>query len=561
MGGDIPWLELVLMLLGGAALLMYGIQLAGDGLEEGAGPRMRRFLGMMTKNVYLGFLVGTIVVAVVGSSTAVSVMTVGFVNSGVMNLQQACGIIYGANVGTTSDAIAIAYVMSVEKLNIKMLALGMMALGFAMMLFSKRRKFTSPGKAIFGFGMVFLALSLLSAGAVHLKNSQAAVQMFTSLGARPLLGVLVGIISTFLVHSSSTTVAMNLALAQAGVLNIETSLALILGDNIGTTLTAQIASLGTSVAGRRTAWAHTLHNVIGVVLALTFFSYLVKFALWISPIAVRRIAFTHALFNVGSATLFLPLTKQFVRLLHRLVPGDVVTVETGPRFLDKLLIDRPDVAINQVRQEIMGMGEMAKEMLDDAMEMFRSNTTRQMPAVEQRESTVDGLEEECVKYMVELSQRPLQLEQSNTVAGLLHAVSDIERISDHALNIAQAAEEKANERLPVSQEAIDQLAPIYERVTENMQAALSMLGVEDGDELRKIADSIWEREDEIDEMEREIREDHIQRLREGVCDPTAGILYVTLLSNLERIGDHCTNIAEAVRGPLTMAEERRDARG
>ncbi len=560
MGGDIPWLELIFALVGGAALLMYGIQLAGDGLEEAAGPRMRRFLGAMTRNVYLGFLVGTIVVAVVGSSTAVSVMTVGFVNAGIMNLQQACGIIYGANVGTTSDAIAIAYVMSVEKLNIKMVGLAMMGVGFAMMFFCKRRKFTSPGKAIFGFGMVFLALSVLSSGAVHLKNSETAVRMFSSLGTRPLLGVLVGIISTFLVHSSSTTVAMNLALVQAGVLSVETSLALILGDNIGTTLTAQIASLGASVPARRTAWTHTFYNLIGVILALFLFSYLVKFASWISPVPVRRIAFTHALFNVGCAALFLPLTKQFVRLLHRLVPGEVVTVQTGPRFLDNLLLDRPDVAIGQARREIISMGGMAKEMLDDAMEMFRSNSTRQMPTIEQRESAVDGIEEECVRYMVELSQGPLELEQSNTVAGLLHAVSDIERISDHALNIAQAAEEKANERLPVSAEAIQALEEIYEKVRENLELAIQMLSVENSDELKEIADDIWEREEEIDDLELEIRQRHIQRLREAVCEPDAGILYVTVLSNFERISDHCTNIAEGVRGPLEVGEERRDAR-
>ncbi len=561
MGGDIPWVELIFALLGGAALLMYGIQVAGDGLEAAAGPGMRRFLGMMTKNVYLGFLVGTIVVAVVGSSTAVTVMTVGFVNAGVMDLQQACGIIYGANVGTTSDAIAIAYVMSVEKLNIRLVALGMMALGFGMMLFSKRRKFTSPGKAIFGFGMVFLALSLLSSGATHLKESETAVQLLASLGKRPLLGVLVGIASTFLVHSSSTTVAMNLALAQAGILNIETSLALILGDNIGTTLTAQIASVGSSVPARRTAWTHTLYNVTGVIIALFFFPYLVKFALWISPHTLRRIAFTHALFNVGCALLFLPLTKQFVALLHRLVPGEVVTVETGPRFLDKLLLDRPDVAIGQVRREIISMGNMALEMVDDAMEMFRSNDTRRMNVIEQRESTVDGLEEECVNYTVDLSRRPLELEQSNTVAGLLHAVSDIERISDHALNIAQAAEEKINERLRYSPQAMDQLEDLYSTVRENLVSAIRMLSADDGEELKRIADEIWQREEAVDDLELVMRQRHIQRLQDGTCDPTAGILYVTVLSNFERISDHCTNIAEGIRGPLAVGEERRDAPG
>ena len=561
MGGDIPWVELIFVLLGGAALLMYGIQVAGDGLEESAGPRMRRFLGMMTKNVYLGFLVGTIVVAVVGSSTAVTVMTVGFVNARVMNLQQACGIIYGANVGTTSDAIAIALLMSVEKLNLQMVALGMMALGFGMMLFSKRRKFTSSGKAIFGFGMVFLALKLLSSGATHLKESETAVELLTSLGRRPLLGVLVGIVSTFMVHSSSTTVAMNLALAQAGILNIEASLALILGDNIGTCLTAQIASVGTSVPARRTAWAHTLHNIIGVIIALIFFPLLVKFALWISPVAVRRVAFTHALFNVGCAALFLPLTKQFVALLHRLVPGEVVTVETGPRFLDKLLLDRPDVAIGQVRREIISMGNMALEIVDDAMEMFRSNDTRRMGAVEQRESAVDGLEEECVNYMVGLSQRPLELEQSNMVAGLLHAVSDIERISDHALNIAQAAEEKANERLRCSPDAMDQLEDLYSTVRENVMLAIQMLSVDDVQELKRIADEIWQREEAVDDLELVMRQRHIQRLRDGTCDTTTGILYVTVLSNFERISDHCTNIAEGIRGPLAVGEERRDAPG
>lgn len=561
MGGDIPWVELTLALLGGAALLMYGIQLAGDGLEEAAGPRMRRFLGMMTRNVYLGFLIGAIVVAVVGSSTAVSVMTVGFVNAGVMNLQQACGIIYGANVGTTSDAIAIALLMSVEKLNLQMVALAMMALGFGMMLFSKRRKFTSSGKAIFGFGMVFLALSLLSSGATHLKESETAVELLTSLGRRPLLGVLVGIVSTFMVHSSSTTVAMNLALAQAGILNIEASLALILGDNIGTCLTAQIASLGTSVPARRTAWAHTLHNVIGVIIALIFFPLLVKFALWISPIAARRVAFTHALFNVGCAALFLPLTKQFVALLHKLVPGEVVTVETGPRFLDKLLLDRPDVAIGQVRRELTSMAGMSLEMLDDAMEMFRSNDTRRMDAIEQQESAVDGLEEECVNYMVDLSQRPLELEQSNTVAGLLHAVSDIERISDHALNIAQAAEEKANERLPVSEEALQEMEGLYSKVRENLEMATEILAIDDGDQLKEMADRIWEVEEEVDDLRQTIRERHIQRLCEGICEPAAGIVYVTVLANFERISDHCTNIAEDVQGPLQVSEERRDAPG
>jgi phosphate:Na+ symporter len=353
--GDMPWVELTFALLGGAALLMYGIQLTSEGLEEASGPRMRRLLGVMTKNVYLGFLVGTIVVALVGSSTAVSVMTVGFVNAGVIDLRQACGIIYGANVGTTSDAIAIALVMSVEKLNLKIVSLGMIAVGFVLMFFTKRRKFRSPGKAIFGFGLVFLALALLSSGATHLKESESAALAFAALGKNPLLGVLVGTVATFLVHSSSTTVAMNLALAQAGLLNIEASLALILGDNIGTCLTAQIAAVGTSIPARRTAWAHTLHNVIGVMLALAFFPLLVKFALWISPEVVRQIAFTHGLFNVASAMLFLPLTGPFVALLRRIVPGEVVVVEAGPQFIDKLFLDHPEMAKSQVRRAILRM--------------------------------------------------------------------------------------------------------------------------------------------------------------------------------------------------------------
>ena len=204
--------------------------------------------------------------------------------------------------------------MSVEKLNLRIVALGMMAAGFVMMFFTKRRKFKSPGKAIFGFGLVFLALTLLSSGATTLKESETAAQALAALGENPLLGVFVGVVATFLVHSSSTTVAMNLALAQAGLLNIEASLALILGDNIGTCLTAQIAALGTSIPARRTAWAHTLHNVIGVMLALAFFPLLVKFALWISPEIVRQIAFTHGLFNVASA--LSAAHRTFCRLAH-----------------------------------------------------------------------------------------------------------------------------------------------------------------------------------------------------------------------------------------------------
>ena len=561
MNGDIPWVELVFALLGGAALLMYGIQLTSEGLEEASGPRMRRLLGIMTKNVYLGFLVGTIVVALVGSSTAVSVMTVGFVNAGVIDLRQACGIIYGANVGTTSDAIAIALVMSVEKLNLRIVALGMMAAGFVMMFFTKRRKFKSPGKAIFGFGLVFLALTLLSSGATTLKESETAAQALAALGENPLLGVFVGVVATFLVHSSSTTVAMNLALAQAGLLNIEASLALILGDNIGTCLTAQIAALGTSIPARRTAWAHTLHNVIGVMLALAFFPLLVKFALWISPEIVRQIAFTHGLFNVASAMLFLPLTGPFVALLTRMVPGEVVTVEAGPKFIDKLLLDHPEVAITQVRREIVRMAEMAQGMLADAMETLRSNDTRRMDSVVHHESAIDALEEECVQYMVELSQVPLDLGQSNTVAGLLHAVSDVERISDHALNIAQIGEEKANEGIPFTADAMEGLEQIYEKVYENVGAAARMLGAEEGDQFEEMADDIWDREDEVDGIEVRLRRRHVERLREGGCEPNAGVLYVTLLSNFERISDHCTNIAEDVQGPMQRVEERRDAPG
>lgn len=530
--------ELIFGLIGGTALLMYGVDLMGEGLEKVSGPMMKKILATLTNKVWKAFLAGTILTALVQSSTAITVLTVGFVNAGLMSLKQAVGIIYGANIGTTITAQLMAF--SFKLTDIALLVLG---IGFAIKFFSKKRYWQDLGLAIMGFGIMFLGLKILNSNIPIVKNSETTRYFFEHYANRPFLAVLIGMVATMLVHSSSATVGLTMVLAQAGLINLNGAIGLMLGDNIGTCITAQMASLGTSVAARRTAWAHTLYNIIGVILAMMFFSLFKDMIQGTSTYISQQIANSHTIFNVLSAVIFLPLTNLYVSFLERIVPEAKDFTKGGQtRYLDPLLLDTPVAAINAVNREIQYAASLTRQMVNKAMAGFFANEQDLLEKVLQIEETVNDLQKQITQYLISLSHRQVGADLSSKIPALLHAINDIERIGDHAENLVELAQIKIEKRLVFSEQALQELQQLLSLIDQMMELIDQALGTNNV----LLAKKVSQIEEKVDNLTDALREKHIYRLEAGTCYVESGVIFLDMISNFERIADHLYNIAVAI---------------
>lgn len=530
---------IVMSLFGGLGLFLYGMKIMGDGLQNFSGDRMRKFLEIVTDKPIMGVLVGTIVTAIIQSSSATTVMVVGFVNAGLMTLRQAIGVIMGANIGTTVTAQIIAF-------SLDDYVLPVIAIGFFMFAVGKRKNIKYIGEFTLGFGILFLGLSIMGDAVAPLRGNQSLMQVMATMGNHPWLGVLVGVVMTVILQSSSATLGMLMALASQGIISIEAAVPIMLGDNIGTCVTAMLASIGTNLSARRAAVAHVMFNVFGVIIFVVGLRWFLEFVLLISPAGdiARQIANAHTSFNIMSTIIFLPLVGFLEKTAIKMVPGEEEIISTRPVYLDERILSSPSIALSAATKETIRMANFCKDNLELSLKAFFEKDMKAVERVLEFEEVIDELEKAISFYLVKVAQNLLVPELSDKHSTLLNAVNDIERVGDHAENITNLARKRIEENLPFSETAEHELKVMYDYVFDTFEKAIHTLENEDKD----MALTIQKRERKIDEMETLLRTRHIRRLNAGLCYPASGVVFLDIISNLERIGDHSHSIGNLILG-------------
>lgn len=526
--------DFIFGIAGGTALLMYGVDKMGDGLEKASGRFMKRILTVLTGNIWSAFFVGIIMTALVQSSTAITVLTVGFVNAGLMNLSQAVGIIYGANIGTTITAQLMAFSFTFKLTEI---ALPIIALGFIIGYFSKKDTIKNMGNALMGFGMMFLGLKLLNGGVPYIRESESLKFFFTNYASVTIIGILLGALATALVHSSSATVGLVLILGQAGVLDLSSAICIMLGDNIGTCITAQLASLTGNINARRTAWAHTLYNLIGVIIVAiikTPFIKAVEASTWYfngSNDISLQIANSHTIFNVLSAAVFLPLNKYYVKFLQIIIK-DNSTDKYKP--LNHLLINTPIAAFKAVLGEIEKSLNITKNMISKSLEAFYTNEAAKLEEVKANEEVLNTIQKDITSYIVELSKQPLTENYSCLIPSFINIINNVERAGDHTVEYMGYITTKIDKQLPFSEASLGELKKLEGTVLSMIELAIESINEKDINKFDKIS----ELEAGVDEQYEHALNNHLKRLETGKCNIEAGMIFVDLVNHLERIADH-----------------------
>jgi phosphate:Na+ symporter len=539
LGGEAVTISVLSGLLGGLGLFIYGMTQMGEGLQKAAGDRMRRILEVLTARTWMGVTVGAVVTAVVQSSSATTVMLVSFVNAGLMTLRQAVGVVMGANIGTTVTAQLIAFDLSD-------LALPAVGLGFVITFFSRRKIHKYLGQIVLGFGLLFLGMTVMTDTMRPLRDNPAFVRWMANLGEKPILGVLAGLAMTMIIQSSSATIGLLMAAASQGIVGFDAAVPVLFGDNIGTCITAVLASVGANLSARRTAVVHVLFNVFGTILFLGLLQLFKTFVYMVTPSSdiARLIANAHTSFNVLNTLVWLPMAGVLARIATALCPGKEFILERGPKYLDKRMLSTPSVALQLAVRELVRMAGIAREMVKDAGEaLLTGRPSAVAKSINAREDLVDNLQAEIILYLsTVMAQGVMTQPQSTRLAGMLHVVNDIERIGDHAVNISEFAIDKVEQGLEFSDEAKAELRDLFERVDEVISDAVQALEKNDP----ALAQDVWEKEKYIDELEDVLRTSHLRRLNQGRCSPASGVIYVEVVDNLERMADHAVNLADAV---------------
>ncbi|GAA0077875.1 Na/Pi cotransporter family protein [Clostridium sp. CTA-5] len=529
-------INMFIELLGGLGLFLFGMKLMGDGLENAAGEKLKNILEKVTSNKYIGVIIGAIVTAVIQSSSATTVMVVSFVNAGLMTLMQAAGVIMGANIGTTITAQLVSF-------NLDKMAPLFIGVGSISLLIAKKKKTRDIASIALGFGILFLGMNIMSASMKPLAESEAFTQLLTVIGENRFLGILAGLVMTAIVQSSSATTGILIALAITGTIHMNIALPVIFGCNIGTCVTALLASASGNKTAKKAALIHLFFNVIGVVIFIPFMTPLISLIEKMNPTDVaRQVANAHTIFNLTVTIVLLPLAKYLVILANKILPGEDSIETEGAMYLDKKLLETPVVASGQVFKETIRMGNAAKENIKLSMNAFLEEDEEAIKKVYKQEKIINNLEREITDYLVSLSNYELPDKDSKLLSITFHVINDIERIGDHAKNIVELAAEKINNNVNIGTEAKDELISMYEKTIESLTLALDCYEKNDSN----IVKNIKTIEAKIDKYEKILRENNIRRLNEKKCSANSSTIFLDLISNLERIGDHSMNIAETV---------------
>ncbi|MDD5120731.1 MAG: Na/Pi cotransporter family protein [Candidatus Omnitrophica bacterium] len=528
--------EIIFGVLGGLGLFIYGIREMSEGLHKASGEKMRKVLHSLTGGPKRGVLVGAGITSLVQSSSATTIMVVGFVNAGLMTLTQSLGVIFGANIGTTITAQLIAFKLTDY-------ALPIIGIGMIMSIAAKRKLYKNIAEFLLGFGILFLGLSILTQVIKPLGDSPVFKDMLVNFSINPLLGIFAGALVTAIFQSSSVTTGMILGLSMAGLIDLGAALPLILGCNIGTCITAIIASYGASIGAKRAAVAHVIFNIVGVLIFLPFLGLFRRLVSFTSADVTREIANAHTLFNVINTLIFIPLIPLFAKFLTFIIKGkEEEEVEYLPKYLEKHLLNTPPIAIEAAIKEIVRTLGLTKKMVWIAINSFMSNDLRSLEKITRREEAVDSLREAITNYLVQLMQRELSPDESKKIPPLIHAINDVERIGDHAENLRDLAEQKIENRLPFSPLAIEEIQRMYDEISSMIDCSIKALQQNDANE----AKVVMEEECQINVMRDRLKSNHTKRLEGGKCNVLSGVIFLDIISNLEKIGDHLNNVAQAV---------------
>ncbi len=531
---------LVTGLASGLALFLFGMKLLGDGLQKTAGDSLRRILKLLTSNPFNALLVGLSLTSILQSSSATTVMVVGFVNAGLMSLIQAMGVIFGANVGTTITAQIIVFKLD------KWVWLFLSA-GALIYFFTKKKSYQALGESLLGFGILFFGLYHMSGALAPLRTDQTLINYLVSFGKHPYMGILASAIFTGIIQSSSVTTSLVIALSLQGIIPLPSAIALILGANIGTTVTAVIASAGANVSSKRAALVHFLFNFIGVIIILPFLKPFTELVLMTSDYLPRQVANAHTIFNVSMALFAVLLIKPFEKLVVSLLPTEVEELEERKAvYLDNRILSTPTVALDQATKELVRMGEITYKMVAACQNSFFDNKLNSLTTILEREIVVNILQREITTYLTRITEHDLIEEQSARALALMHAVNDIERIGDHAENIVELIEIKRDQNLIYPEESLRDARATFEQVLKTLKMALDSLQDYDVEKAKNA--KVMEKE--TDKLTRSFVAVNITRLNEKKIKPYSGIILVDLISNLERISDHSENIADVVLGIL-----------
>jgi len=529
------FLEVILPLIGGIALFIYGIHITSDGIQKALAQKLKNILEKTTSNPVMGALLGFIVTAIIQSSSATTIIVVSLVNSGLMNLLQAVGVIFGANIGTTITAQIIA-------LKITKYGFLIFTIGFLLQFLPFKRKVKYFGQFIMGFGLIFIAIEIMTSSVSPLKDDPKIKELFLNFGKIPILGLLAGLIFTMIQQSSSVTVGIIEALGMEGLLDINAAFPLILGANIGTTITAVIASVGTHISAKRTALAHVLFNIIGAIIFLLILNPYINFVKMLTPNTVNQIANSHTLFNVINTLIFLPFINQFVKLIQKIIPGEEVIIETGVKYLNKSILKSPIVAYDALIKEVTRLLSIVENNLLCLKELIFNNNKSVVKDIAQREETINFVNKEISKYVPLITSLNLPEKELKMVPQILIISSQLERIGDLIDNTTQLELQRLEDRIVYSQYAMEELLNMFNYIYQNfsiIKENLFSISLENFEVIRN-------NEKIIDEYEDEMREHHIERLEKGICSTEAGVIYLDVISNLERMGDHIIKIANIV---------------
>ncbi len=536
--GEITLLQFFLF-LGGISLFLYGMQLMGDGLQAAAGSKLQRILGALTKRTIYGVALGAGVTSILQSSSATTVMTVGLVNAGLMNLQQAFGIVMGANIGTTITAQLIAFKLT-DYITL------LLAIGFLIRTVAKKRQMKDIGQVLMGFGILMLGMAMMSNSVAPLRHNTAVVEFIGRFSTHPILGLLVGLCMTVVIQSSSATVGILMAMAGQGLIPLEGAVPVLLGDNIGTCITAVLATLQANINAKRVALSHVLFNLIGSIIAIALLSQFLALVLKISPAGniSRQIANAHTVFNVVNTILFLPFAGQFTKLIEKIMPNKNGEISYQPKFLNESMLDTPAIALSLARKEVSRMGSLALGNTKRAFSCINQYDSKKVKYIKEHEPVIDNLEEAITVYLTKMSEKNLSVELTNIHTGLLHCCMDLERIGDHAETIAKRVKSMNEDGISFSPEAAEEMKEIGDMVIRTTADALQAL--EDNDV--NLAKTALARSHEVRKKEKAMRRSHVDRLNRGVCTPETGFVMLELLLNMKRVSDHVQNLCEIVLG-------------
>ncbi len=542
---------------GGLGMFLYGMNIMADGMQKTAGGKMKQFLGMLTNNRVMGVVLGALITAIIQSSGATTVMVVGFVSAGIMSLSQAVGVIMGANIGTTITAWIVSMSQlgdAFETMKPEFYAPLLIGIGALLIVFSKKQGKKQAGEILVGLGLLFVGLDFMSSSIAPYTGSPIFAEAFALLGGNPVLGMLIGLVVTALLQSSSASVGILQTLAMNGIVTTNAAIYITLGQNIGSCVTALISSIGGSRTAKRAACIHLSFNLIGSLffgaVGLVVFTIFPDFAR--SNITAVEISMFHTVFNLTNTVILFPFAQQLVKLSGMMVPEKADEDETDDeetrtlRHLDERIFESPAFALETAASEVVHMGEVALKNLERAVQALKSRDPAEIREICETEKTLDHMEKMLTEYLIKVDNLSLNEHQKLVVADLFYSVSDIERVGDHCENLAELARDMEEKELRFSGEALGELREMCSVVVEAFRSAVEARRNGNMDAVRRVS----QLEDEADNLEEELRERHIERLSAGECSTSAGIVFLDILTNLERVSDHAYNLAGYVKDEL-----------